>query len=97
MANVISSVVSIVVTSFCGYLVWWLQKHSNNRDAERDGIKLLLRSTMKQYYNEYKDNGKISSSDYTEFEEMYNAYHNLGGNGTATKWFNKIKELEIDD
>ena len=40
---------------------------------------------------------KISSPDYTEFEEMYNVYHNLGGNGTATKWFNKIKELEIDD
>ena len=74
MANVIASIVSIVVTSFCGYLVWWLQKHSNNKDAEREGIKLLLRSTMKQYYNEYKDAGKISSTDYTEFEEMYKVY-----------------------
>lgn len=97
MSEIITTVVSVVVTSFCGYLVWWLQKHSNNKDAEREGIKLLLKSVLKSYYNEYKDRGKISSQDFTEYEEMYNAYHNLGGNGTATKWFDKIKELEIDD
>ena len=92
-----STVVSVVVTSFCGYLVWWLQKHSDKKDAEREGIKLLLRSVLKEYYNTYKQNGKISSDDFTEYEEMYNAYHHLGGNGTATKWFDKIKELDIDD
>ena len=97
MFEILSAVVSIVVTSFCGYLVWWLQKHSDKKDAEREGIKLLLKSVLKTYYNEYKDAGKISSTDFTEYEEMYNAYHNLGGNGTATKWFEKIKELEIDD
>lgn len=92
-----STVVSVVVTSFCGYLVWWLQKHSDKKDAEREGIKLLLRSVLKEYYNTYKQDGKISSDDFTEYEEMYNAYHHLGGNGTATKWFDKIKELDIDD
>ena len=92
-----STVVSVVVTSFCGYLVWWLQKHSDKKDAEREGIKLLLRSVLKEYYNTYKQEGKISSDDFTEYEEMYNAYHHLGGNGTATKWFDKIKELDIDD
>lgn len=86
-----------MVTSFCGYLVWWLQKHSDKKDAEREGTKLLLRSVLKEYYNEYKDRGKLSSEDFAEYEEMYNAYHNLGGNGTATKWFDKIKQLEIDD
>lgn len=52
---------------------------------------------LKEYYNTYKQDGKISSDDFTEYEEMYNAYHRLGGNGTATKWFDKIKELDIDD
>lgn len=97
MIEIVSTVVSVVVTSFCGYLVWWLQKHSDKKDAEREGIKLLLRSVLKEYYNTYKQDGKISSDDFTEYEEMYNAYHNLGGNGTATKWFDKIKELDIDD
>lgn len=97
MSEIITTVVSVVVTSFCGYLVWWLQKHSDNKDAEREGIKLLLRSVLKEYYNEYKDRGKLSSEDFAEYEEMYNAYHNLGGNGTATKWFDKIKQLDIDD
>ena len=32
-----------------------------------------------------------------EIEYIYNAYHSLGGNGTGTEIYNRVKKLEIKE
>lgn len=56
---------------------------------------LLLRVQLIKYYAEYIQLGEIPSDAYQNFEEMYEAYHDLGGNGMVKKMHEEIKELHI--
>lgn len=42
-----------------------------------------------------KELGYMPSYVYDNFCEMYEAYHELGGNGMATRMFEDVKKLEI--
>ena len=39
--------------------------------------------------------GDIPSYAYSNFCEMYDAYHTLGGNGMITKMYEEIKSLHL--
>lgn len=78
------------------------QKEENKRNeatnkATAEGMMLMLRYMMQRYHTEYMLQEFVTTEQYRNFEEIYNVYHSLKGNGTATKWFDEIKELEIRD
>lgn len=85
----------IVLTSLLGYLVWVLKEQKKDRDANSKGTMLLLRVQLIEYHKKYMQLGEIPSYAYQNFDEMYNAYHALGGNGTITKMYEEIQELHI--
>ena len=80
---------------FLGYVVWLLKNQRKSRDANSRGTMLLLRVQMIEYHDKYVAQGYIPSYAYENFCEMYEAYHELGGNGMITHMFDEIKELEI--
>ena len=45
---------------------------------------LLLRVQLIEYHDKYMRLGEIPSYAYENFNEMYDAYHKLGGNGMVT-------------
>ncbi|WP_243126949.1 hypothetical protein [Hominisplanchenecus murintestinalis] len=45
---------------------------------------LLLRVQLIEYHDKYMKLGSIPSYAYENFVEMYQAYHELGGNGMVT-------------
>lgn len=59
------------------------------------GVRELLKSELKQKHSEYMMQEFISSDDLHNFEELYNCYHNLGGNGTGTKWYDEVLTLPL--
>ena len=81
----------IFLTSAMGYVVWNLKEQKKDRDANRRGTMLLLRVQLIEYHDKYVKLGEIPSYAYQNFVEMYEAYHELGGNGMATKIMNYIK------
>lgn len=85
----------IVLTSVLGYVVWLLKEQKKERDANSKGTMLLLRVQLIEYHDKYVELGKIPSYAYENFNEMYEAYHNLGGNGMVTKMHNEIQELHL--
>ena len=85
----------IVLTALRGYIVWLLKKQKKDRDANSKGTMLLLRVQLIEYHDKYTILGSIPSYAYENFCEMYEAYHELGGNGMITHMFDEIKELEI--
>lgn len=85
----------IVLTSLMGYIVWILKKQKSDRDANSRGTMLLLRVQLFEYHSKYMALGEIPSYAYQNFIEMYEAYHDLGGNGVATKMKNEIEELHL--
>ena len=78
-----------------GYIVWLLKQQKKNRDANSRGTMLLLRVQLIEYHDKYMKLGEIPSYAYQNFCEMYDAYHELGGNGMVTKMKNEIEEIHL--
>ena len=85
----------IVLSSFLGYVVWVLQSQKKDRDANSRGTMLLLRVQLIEYHDKYVEMNEIPSYAYENYVEMYQAYHDLGGNGMVTKMYNEIQELHL--
>ena len=86
---------TIVLPILLGYIVWLLKQQKKDRDANSRGTMLLLRVQLIEYHDKYMKLGEIPSYAYENFVEMYNAYHELGGNGMITKMKNEIEELHL--
>lgn len=85
----------VVLTALMGYIVWLLQNQKKDRDANSKGTMLLLRVQLIEYHDKYTELGEIPSYAYENFQEMYDAYHALGGNGMITKMHEEIEELHL--
>ena len=78
-----------------GYIVWVLQRQKKDKDANSRGTMLLLRVQLIEYHEKYMTQGCIPSYAYENFEEMYDAYRELGGNGMIVKMHEEIHELHF--
>ena len=85
----------ITLPIILGYIVWLLKQQKKNRDANSRGTMLLLRVQLIEYHDKYMKLGEIPSYAYQNFCEMYDAYHELGGNGMVTKMKNEIEEIHL--
>lgn len=85
----------IVLTSILGYVVWLLKEQKKERDANSKGTMLLLRVQLIEYHDKYVELKEIPADVYEHFNEMYEAYKDLGGNGMVTKMHSEIQELHL--
>ena len=72
-----------------------IAKEAEERLANSKGTMLLLRVQLIEYHDKYMMLGSIPSYAYQNFCEMYEAYHELGGNGMITKMMHEIEELHL--
>lgn len=86
----------IALPILLGYIVWLLKQQKKERDANSRGTMLLLRVQLIEYHDKYTALGHIPSYAYQNFCEMYEAYHDLGGNGMVTKMYEEIHELHLN-
>lgn len=97
MFEVIQPLLSIVTTTLCSYLVWWLQTTKKKKDYTTDALKLLMKRELKEEYERLMKEGRVSVAELSHVTELYNTYHNLGGNGEGTIMYEKIKSLDIKE
>lgn len=95
MKEILLQTYTIALPVVLGYIVWLLQNQKKDRDANTKGTMLLLRVQLIEYHDKYMKLGEIPSYAYENFEEMYEAYHKLGGNGMITKMKEEIEELHL--
>lgn len=72
------------------------RKRTNmERDDIRSIQRLLLYYRLHDLFDEYVvDGADISSADKHEIEEVYNYYHNLGGNGEGSRMYRELMNLK---
>ena len=70
------------------------EKAEDTVDAVKDGVCALLRVQLIEYHDKYMADGKIPHYAMDNYASMYDAYHRLGGNGTVTAMFDRLKHLE---
>ena len=95
MRELLITTYQIALPILLGYIVWLLKRQKKDRDANSKGTMLLLRVTLIEYHDKYMALGKIPSYAYENFDDMYESYHELGGNGMVTHMYEDIKKLEI--
>ncbi len=95
MEDFLMQTYTIVLPILLTYIVWLLKKQKKDRDANGKGTMLLLRVQLIDYHDRYTKQGNIPSYAYENFVEMYDAYHDLGGNGMITKMYDEICELHL--
>lgn len=87
-------VFSLIITCL-SYSYHKLKKSTHNQELTRDGVVALLHDKLYQAGADYIPKGEITLDELKNIEYLYEAYHNLGGNGTGTEIFNRIKSLKI--
>ena len=95
MQQFIMEVCTMSLPIVLGYIVWLLKSRKKDQDANGKGTMLLLRVQLIEYHDRYMALGHIPSYALENFIEMYEAYHELGGNGMVTEMYKEILELEI--
>ena len=95
MEAVLLQTYTVALPVILGYIVWILKRQKRDRDANSTGTMLLLRVQLIDYHDKYMKLGSIPSYAYENFVEMYEAYHELGGNGMVTKMYKEIQDLHL--
>lgn len=93
--EILTTTYEIALPIALGYIVWLLKEQKKTRDANSKGTMCLLRVKLIEYHDKYMEQGHIPSYALQNFLDMYNAYHDLGGNGMITQMLNDVKKLEI--
>ena len=73
------------------------QKRQLRDEAINLALKALCRDRILQGYRYYSRKGGVSTQDLETMTKLYSAYHNLGGNGTISSVFEKIKHLPLKE
>lgn len=97
---IFETVLKYVVTAACGLvfgvLVGFVRKLWVGEKALKKGTQSLLRADIIRSYEKYKEKGYCPIYARDALEQEYEAYHNLGGNGTITDLWERIKELPTE-
>lgn len=99
-----------IYTTLVGALLGWLfgqvkklkqqkkdiQQESQDRaKALEDGMAILLRKQLFEYYGIYEYQDAIPASEWEDIEETHNVYNRLGGNHTGDRLFDEMKKKHL--
>ncbi len=70
-----------------------LKIEQTKNEAIAAGVQSLLRDSIVSNYNKYLDKGYCPIYAKDSIKKIYEAYHNLGGNGVITELYNKVLKM----
>ncbi|MDE5620877.1 MAG: hypothetical protein K2I80_10280 [Ruminococcus sp.] len=101
MDNIITVIISVLSASgILGIgtkaILARLKRQENRQKAVELGVQALLRDRMLHNYNKYMEQGYAPIFAKENFENMYQQYHGLGGNGVMTQLHTAFMELPTE-
>ena len=101
MQDIITIIISVLsATGILGVgtkaILQRLKRQETRQKAVEKGVQALLRDRMLHNYNKYMEQGYAPIFAKENFENMYQQYHGLGGNGVMTQLHTAFMELPTD-
>lgn len=101
--DLISTLMNCALTCFITLTVTFIfnaqvkkASNSNVKTIARDqALRSLLRVKLIDYHDKYMGEGEIPSYALDNYEDMFEAYTGLGGNGMIKQMHEEMKELKI--
>lgn len=93
---VLTSVMSTVAVGILAWLAGKMRALVRAIAAQRDGIRAILRNELIVLHRGLvEEQGLCTLADKEYAERTYQAYHELGGNGTGTALYEDIMALPV--
>lgn len=100
------SILSIFITAFVGVSVRRLQAREDEKKKEKEeerirglameqGMRAMLRDRILQACEYHNSLGFAEAKARTNMQMLYDAYHQLGGNGVVTDAYNAFRNLPL--
>lgn len=87
-------IVSIIIAIFASSGFWQFIIYKQNRnDNKSKAVLALLHDKLYYLCEKYLKLGYITVEDFENINYLYEPYINMGGNGTITILYDKIKKL----
>lgn len=67
----------------------------SQQDVERKAIIAMLHNDLYSQFRYHLEMQEITETDLQNIEQLYTAYHELGGNGTGTELYERVKDLPL--
>ena len=67
------------------------------RIANNKGTQALLRDRLLQGYHFFRKRGMVTYGEARNYENMYEAYHDLGKNGIMDSIYQKFRQIPVKD
>lgn len=97
MNEIIIYSINLLVGGILGYLAKKIRMINKKNEAVEAGMQAMLRDRMIQTYNHYYyDKGYCPIYAKQSFENVYNAYHNLGVNGVMDDIKKRVMALPME-
>lgn len=93
IGNLLDSLLVALIT----YMWAYIRSCKKKEVALNNGVQALLFAQLRLIYTEAADNGKVTFSRLHDAQQMYLAYHRLGGNGIGTAMIEELKQMEKID
>ena len=71
------------------------QEEEKKQESMRRGLQALLRSKLYDLYDKCIEQGFTTEREFSNFENMYEQYHNLGKNGVMDRYWEDMQKLPI--
>lgn len=95
-----------IVGTIIGLLIAWVknlisktkahkQKEDDIADALKDGMAILLRQRLRDYYDIFEHEDTIPASEWTDIEQTHRVYNRLGGNHTGDRLYETLKSKHL--
>ena len=93
--GIIVVVAPILATAMTGYISYLIKQVMGRNKRSDIALRVLLRREIDEMYDELKDKESVTIDELHEFDEVYNIYADLGGNGRGKMKYNLIHRMEI--
>ena len=93
----ISAVVGAVVGAMTSHLGRKAEASAAEDKGMREGMRALLWRELRNIHAEAAASGGLDVADRRHLENVYSAYHDIGGNGTGTRLYEESMHLPVID
>lgn len=91
----ISSLIGAVVAAIVSHARTGAHETTQTVHAMHEGMRCLMRQQIIEVHSDVTRKGYITYLELQHVSQVYDAYHALGGNGSATELMEDIKGLPV--
>lgn len=95
LTAIVSSLASALVASVVASGKSNIKRQKQTMDALNAGMRALLWRELNDIHREAIEDGGMTPDERHNLENVYNAYHQIGGNGTGARIYDEAMKLPV--